>query len=551
MRHLALLALLVAACDPGGGAADLVVYGSIWTGDSAQPEAHAVATRGDTIIAIGDSASIATHVGPQTRIIAAGPGLVIPGFADDHVHFSDGGFQIGYVELRDADTPAEFIRRIKAFAATVRPGEWIVGGTWDHERWPGAPLPRKEWIDSVTPENPVFVQRLDGHMGLANSRGLALASVSAATADIAGGTIVRDATGEPTGVLKDAAMGPVFAVIPAPTSAQADSAVSRAMRYANSLGVTAVAAVSAPWSEVAALRRARANGTQSVRVSLYPALDDWRRVADTVAANGPGDDWLRLAGVKGFVDGSLGSTTALFFEPYLDEPTQSGLMVTHADSLRRWIASADSAGLQVVVHAIGERANALLLDIFESVTSANGPRDRRFRIEHAQHLRPEEIAKMARNGVIASMQPFHAADDGRWAWKRIRPKQVDGTYAFRSILDARGRLQFGSDWVVAPLDPLLGIWAAVTRQTLDGKNPDGWVPVQKITVEEALSAYTAANAYGVFAEQRRGTLAVGKVADLVILNRDIRRIPPDSIRTTKVRATIVGGKVVFEQSGDR
>ncbi len=546
MRHLALLALLVAACEPGGGAADLVIYGSIWTGDSAQPEAHAVATRGDTIIAIGDSASIAGHVGPQTRIIAAGSGLVIPGFADDHVHFSDGGFQIGYVELRDADTPAEFIKRINAFAATVRPGEWIVGGTWDHERWPGAPLPRKEWIDSVTPDNPVFVQRLDGHMGLANSRGLALAGVSNATADIAGGTIVRDATGEPTGVLKDAAMGPVFAVIPAPTSAQADSAVSRAMRYANSLGVTAVAAVSAPWSEVAALRRARANGTQSVRVSLYPALDDWRRVADTVAANGPGDDWLRLAGVKGFVDGSLGSTTALFFEPYLDEPTQSGLMVTHEDSLRRWIASADSAGLQVVVHAIGERANAMLLDIFESVTSVNGLRDRRFRIEHAQHLRPEEIVKMARNGVIASMQPFHAADDGRWAWKRIRPKQVDGTYAFRSILDAKGRLQFGSDWVVAPLDPLLGIWAAVTRQTLDGKHPDGWVPAQKITVEEALTAYTAANAYGVFAEQSRGTLAVGKVADLVILNRDIRRVPPDSIRTTKVRATIVGGKVVFE-----
>lgn len=546
MRHLALFALVVTACDAGAGSADLVVYGTIWTGDRSRPEAQGIAVRGDSIIAIGDSASVADHVGSQTRIIVATTGLVVPGFADDHVHFSDGGFQIGYVDLRDAGSPAEFASRIKAFAATIKPGEWIVGGTWDHEGWPGAPLPRREWIDSVTPDNPVFVQRLDGHMGLANSRALTLAGVSAATADIAGGTIVRDANREPTGVLKDEAMGPVFAVMPAPTPDQADSAVARAMRYANTLGVTAVAAVSAPWSEVAALRRAQSNGTQTVRVSLYPALGDWRRVADSMAARGPGDDWLRLAGVKGFVDGSLGSTTALFFEPYLDEPTQSGLMVTPEDSLRRWITSADSAGLQVIVHAIGERANALLLDIFDSVASLHGPRDRRFRIEHAQHLRPEEIARMARSGVIASMQPYHAADDGRWAWKRIRPKQVDGTYAFRSILDAKGRLQFGSDWVVAPLDPLLGIWAAVTRQTIDGKNPDGWVPAQKITVEEALTAYTAANAYGVFADRTRGTLALGKVADMVILDRDIRRILPDSIRAAKVITTVVGGRVVFE-----
>ncbi len=547
MRWIVAAAVALAACEPGGGAADLAIYGTIWTGDSARPEVQALVIRGDSIVAVGDSLEVAGHVGPRTRIVMAGPGLVVPGFADDHVHLSDGGFQLGLVDLRDAASPEEFTARIKAFAATLEPGEWIVGGTWDHELWRGAPLPTRQWIDSVTPDNPVFVQRLDGHMGLANSRALALASVSAATPDIPGGTIVRDATGAPTGVLKDEAMGPVFAVIPQPTPEEADSAIVRAMRYANSLGVTAVSAVSASWAEVGAVRRARDRGAQTLRVALFPPLGDWRRVVDTLATHGAGDDWLRVAGVKGFVDGSLGSTTALFFEPYLDEPTQSGLMVTPEDSLRRWIGSADSAGLQVVVHAIGERANALLLDILDSVATSHGPRDRRFRIEHAQHLRGDDITRLASLGVIASMQPYHAADDGRWAWKRIRPAQINGTYAFRSILDARARLMFGSDWVVAPLDPLLGIWAAVTRRTLDGRNPGGWVPAQKITVEEALTAYTSSNAYGVFAESRRGRLVPGMLADIAILDRDIRRIAPDSIRAVKVLATYVGGRVVHQR----
>ena len=544
-RALPWLALLLAACEPGANAATLAVFGTIWTGDSVAPEVRAMAVRGETITAIGDSATIAAMVGPNTRILVVGSGLIVPGFADDHVHLTDGGAQLGFVDLRDAGTPTEFVRRIKAFAATLRPGEWILGGTWDHERWRGAPLPRKEWIDSVTPNNPVFVQRLDGHMGLANSRALILAKVSRDTPDMAGGTIVKSDAGEPTGVLKDEAMGPVFAVIPAPTAEQVDSALARAMRFANSRGVVAVSAVSAPWAEVAAVKRARANGTLTLRLSLYPALADWRRVADTVRADGIGDDWIRVGGVKGFVDGSLGSTTALFFEPYLDDSTASGLLTTPLDSLAHWIGSADSAGLQVVVHAIGDRANALLLDIYDSVAAAHGARDRRFRIEHAQHLRVEDITRIGRTGVIASMQPYHAADDGRWAWKRIRPAQMAGTYAFRSLLDAKAHLTFGSDWTVAPIDPLLGIWAAVTRQTLDGKHPEGWLPEQKITVEEALRAYTASNAYGVFAEGRRGRLAVGKLADFVMIDRDLRKIPADDIKRAKIRTTVVGGGVVF------
>ncbi|HET9134274.1 MAG TPA: amidohydrolase [Gemmatimonadales bacterium] len=547
-RHaVASLLAGLAACSPPTPVADLVVFGPVWTGDSTTPTAEAVAVAGDSILAVGDSATIAALVGEGTEVIHAPGGLVTPGLVDDHVHFSDGGAQLASVDLRDAATPAEFIARIKAFVATQPAGTWILGGVWDHERWGGTPLPERSWIDSITPDHPVFVQRLDGHMALANSKALALAGITRSTADIPGGTILRDARGEPTGLLKDEAMGPVFRVIPPPTDLQADSAVAAAMRHANRKGLTGVVAVSAPWHEIAATRRLRAAGQQTLRVAFHPMLGDWRRVADTLAAHGPGDDWIRLAGVKGFVDGSLGSTTALFFRPYLDEPGSTGLMVTPEADLRAWIGAADSAGLQVVVHAIGDRANALLLDIFDSVATAHGPRDRGFRIEHAQHLRAEEIARLAPLGVLASMQPYHAADDGRWAAKRIREPELAGTYAFRAILDAGATLLFGSDWYVAPLDPVLGIWAAVARQTIDGANPEGWHPEQRITVDEALRAYTSANAYGMFAEARRGMLKPGMLADITVLDRDLRAIPAAEIRDAEVVATVVGGAVVYRR----
>ncbi|HEX2249781.1 MAG TPA: amidohydrolase, partial [Gemmatimonadales bacterium] len=339
----------------------------------------------------------------------------------------------------------------------------------------------------------------------------------------------------------------LWAVIPVPSNAQSDAALKRAMSWAASKGVTAVADVDVPWHEVAALRRAHGRGALTTRVSVYVPLSDWRLMADTVRAHGPGDEWLRVAGVKGYVDGSLGSTTALFYEPYNDSPETSGLMVTPEDSLRSWIGGADSAGLQVVVHAIGERANGLLLEIFDSVARAHGARDRRFRIEHAQHLRRSDIGRMAKTGVIASMQPYHAIDDGRWAEKRIGPERIKTTYAFRSLLDAGARLAFGSDWTVAPLDPIFGIYAAVTRRTLDGKHPGGWVPGEKITVEESLRAYTAGNAYGMYAENTLGRLTPGYLADLVVLDRDLTRIPPQAIEDAAVLVTVVAGKVVYSK----
>ena len=549
LRRLALLTLAgLASCRaaPQAGPPDLVVYGRVWTGDSARPWAGAVAVTGDRVSAVGDSAEIAALAGPETRVLANGTGLVAPGFADGHLHFTDGGFQLASVDLRPADSPAEFVKRLSAYVSERKPGEWILGGEWDHERWPGAPLPRREWVDSVTPDNPVLLYRLDGHMALANSAALRLAGIDRTTRDIPGGVIVRDPrTRQPTGLLKDMAMGPVQAVVPSPTDAQRDAALERALAHAASHGVTAFAHVSAPLADLGAYRRARDAGTLTARAALYFPIETWREVADTVERLGRGDDWVWIGGVKGYMDGSLGSTTALFYEPYEDDRSTSGVATTPEDSMRAWIGAADSADLQVVVHAIGERANGILLSIFDSVARAHGPRDRRFRVEHAQHLRREDIARFGELGVVASMQPYHAIDDGRWAQKRIGPERIKTTYAFRSLLDRDAMLAFGSDWTVAPIEPLLGISAAVTRRTLDGKNPKGWVPEEKITVEEALRAYTMGNAYGVFAEDRRGKLAPGYLADLVLLDRDITRIPADEVEQAKVEATVVGGRVVY------
>lgn len=554
LRRLALVTLAgLVSCRaaPSAGPADLVVYGRVWTGDSAKPWADAVAVAGDTISAVGDSAEIARLAGPDTRVLSSGSGMVTPGFMDGHLHLLDGGHQLASIDLHDAASPDDFTRRVKDYVGRLKAGEWVVGGNWDHERWAGAPLPDRRWIDSVTPNNPVLLGRLDGHMALANSVALELAGVTRATPEVSGGTIVRDRRGEPTGVLKDEAMNLVYVRKPDYTDAQNDSAIVRALSHANSKGVTAAATVyggagsTGPWAAAEALQRVLQVGRLTVRVSLYGDLADWRRVADTMRQAADTNRWLRLMGVKGFLDGSLGSTTALFYDPYDDARDSRGLFVTPEDSLRSWIGAADSAGLQVVVHAIGERANGLLLGIYDSVARAHGPKDRRFRVEHAQHLRREDIGRFGKLGVVASMQPYHALDDGRWAQKRIGPERIKTTYPFRSLLDQGATLAFGSDWTVVPMDPILGIYAAVTRRTLDGKNPDGWVPEERITVEEALRAYTAGNAYGVFAEGRRGKLAPGYLADLVLLDRDLTRIPPEEIEQAAVKATVVGGRVVF------
>jgi predicted amidohydrolase YtcJ len=543
---LTMFVLSLAGC---GRKADLVIQGgAVWTGlSTGRGQPGAVAIANGTILAVGDSAEIARYVGSQTKVLRADGGIVLPGFADGHTHFIDGGFQLASVDLRDAATPQEFTRRIKAYAAGLKPGEWITGGDWDHELWRGTPLPRRDWIDSVTPDNPVFVNRLDGHMALANSAALRAAGVSRATPTPPGGEIVRDATGEPLGIFKDQAMNLIWRAAPDPSPEKRDSALARALTHAASLGVTATAHMSASWADLASYRRMQQAGRMTLRVAVYLPLDQWHAVADTIARTGQGDDWVRIGGVKGYMDGSAGSRTAYFFEPFSDSAGYSGLMQNTEAEMRRWIGAADSAGLQVAVHAIGDRANALLLAIFDSVARAHGARDRRFRDEHAQHLRPQEVPLFGALRVVPSMQPYHAIDDGRWLERRIGPVRIRTTYAFRSLIGADAPLAFGSDWTVAPLDPLLGVYAAVTRRTLDGKHPGGWVPEQKITVGEALRAYTYGNAWATFMEQKWGALAVGRYADIVVLDRDPFGVPAEAIGSVKVRYTIVGGNIVYQK----
>jgi predicted amidohydrolase YtcJ len=540
-------------CSPSesGGMADLILTGGlVWDGldtdDTRENEPSAVAVADGKVLAVGTDEEIEALAGPTTdRIVLDGRRLV-PGFIDAHTHFVEGGFELASVQLRDADTPAEFVRRIGEFAAS-HPDDWMIGGLWDHEAW-GGELPRRDWIDSVTPNTPVLVGRLDAHMWLANSHALELAGVTPDTPDPPGGTIVRYPDGRPTGVLKDAAAGLVNRVMPARSETALDGALQAAIQHAVERGVTMTADMGY-WEGLETYRRALARGDLPIRVYSVVQIDGWARMRAFVEEHGRGDHRLFWGGVKAFVDGSLGSTTAWFYDPYVDEPETAGLMVSDTAELRKAIIEADAAGLQVIVHAIGDCANDWLLDVYAEARALNGERDRRPRIEHAQHLSAAAIPRFGSEGVIPSMQPYHAADDGRWAVRRIGPERIKRTYVFRDLIDAGAVTAFGSDWTVALIDPLLGIHAAVTRRTLDGANPDGWLPEQKISVTEAVVGYTTGAAYSCFMEDYLGTLEPGKYADLVVLSDDIFTIDPVEIENVQVDLTVVEGEVVYRREG--
>lgn len=530
-------------------AADVIITNAnVWTVDRNHPTAQAVAILGQRIAAVGSSEEMDAWRGPQTRLIDAAGKLLLPGFNDAHVHFVPGGFQLDQVQLTDARSREEFVHRIAAQARKLRKGEWILGGDWDEQNWSPAELPTHEWIDAVTPDNPVFVERHDGHESLANALAMKLAGITAATKSPAGGEIVHDAEGNPTGVFKDAAQSLFAKAIPVPSQQARVRAAKRALEYAASLGVTSVQDMDPEYADVETYSILQERGDLTARIYAAPLETHWQDQAKIGIRHSFGSDLLRIGAVKGFADGSLGSTTAYFFEPYVDAPKTRGLLsdeMQPISGMRQRLTGADKAGLQICIHAIGDQAISIVLDIFQDIQKTNGIRDRRWRIEHAQHMAPKDFQRFSQLKVIASVQPYHAIDDGQWAEKRIGPIRAKTTYAFRTFLDNGVHLAFGTDWTVAPLNPMLGLYAAVTRATLDGKHPNGWIPEQKITIQEAIEAYTMGSAYAEFEDKEKGSITPGKLADMVLVSDNILRIDPRAIRDAKVEMTMLGGKIVY------
>lgn len=519
------------------------INAKVWTGDPNQPRTDAIGLVGNRIVAVG-SGAVKAATGPRTRIIDLQGAFVTPGFIDNHTHFLIGSATLSQVDLLSATTRDEFAARLGA-AARARPGKWIFGGSWDEQRL-GKELPTREWIDAATGDTPVAIPRTDLHMLLLNSAALKAAGITRDTPDVAGGQIIRGAKGEPTGILKDNAKTLVERVFPTPTAAEREATMRDGIGHALRHGFTQVHTPEPfDWTTYEAARALRAKGETDLRFYCFVPMRDWEKMAAIVAKEGRGDDWVRWGAVKALADGSLGSRTAVFREPYSDAHDQRGVRVTSLADLKSYVTGADKAGLHVTTHAIGDLANDDVLDLYAEVARTNGPRDRRFRIEHAQHLSPAAIPRFAKQKVIASVQPFHAIDDGRWAVERIGEARLRGTYAFRSLIDSGATVTFGSDWPVGPLDALEGIYAAVTRETIDGKNPAGWLPDQKTTVEQALRCYTANNAYAGFQESKVGQIKPNMLADLTILDTDLLTAPHEQIKDVKVLRTIVGGRERF------
>jgi hypothetical protein len=535
--------------------AELIITNArVWTVDAKQPRAEAIAILGDRIVAVGGASEIDQWRGDTTRVIDARGHLLLPGFDDAHVHFSSGGLSLDSIHLRDAPSAAEFARRIAERAAVTPAGEWITGGEWDDQVWAQksggrAELPTRQMIDDATRSVPVFVERLDGHMVLANSAALRIIGITRETPDPPGGQIVRDADGEPTGILKDAAMVAGYAKIPPLSHERRLKAVRRAMAHAARIGVTSVQDMNSSYEDVAVYAELAERGELTVRIYAAPPISEWQDQAKLGLRRAFGSSWLRYGAVKAFADGSLGSTTAYMFAPYRDAPQSYGLLgqdMLPPEKIHNNLLGVDRANMQACTHAIGDRAVSTVLDLYSEVEKQDGPRDRRFRIEHAQHVAAKDFARFRDLGVVASMQPYHAIDDGRWAETRISAELARTSYAWRTMLDNHIHLAFGTDWPVAPLEPLISVYAAVTRATLDGKHPQGWFPEQKLKVSEAIEAYTMGSAYAEFQEKQKGSITVGKLADVILLSDDVFTIEPKAIQDVTVELTVVGGRIVYQ-----
>ncbi len=551
------LLFLVSGCVQNRGRlpADLIVINAkVWTADADCSSATAFAVRDSRFVYVGNDHGTRPFEGRETRIVNAGGARVVPGLIDSHLHLISGGQQLARLNLRDVPNRQAFIAAITAHAEAIRPDDWILGGRWSTESWPDAAQPTKEWIDSATRRNPVLLDRMDGHGALANSVALKIAGINRdGPLDPPGGRIMRDPkTREPTGILKESAIALVENHVPAPSSSEKMRALKAAMREANRHGITAVHTMS-PWSDMAILDAASASGELTLRLRPFIIENDWRKYIDRARdhrTSHSADDWVRIVGFKQFMDGSLGSRTAYMTEPYADNPPDNpgnrgllGEVMAQEGELQAMCNASDAAGFAPAIHCIGDQANHMVLDIYAATQEKNGTRpDRIMRIEHAQHLLSTDITRFAALGVVASMQPLHKADDGRYAEKAIGKERCRTSYAFRSLIDSGALVAFGSDWPVVSLNPFLGIHAAVTGKTLDGKT---FVPEQNITVEEALRGYTVGAARATGDGDHLGQIKVGFLADFVILDSDVLAAPSGELKDIAVHATYMNGRCVW------
>ncbi len=524
------------------------VNGKIYTVNEKEPTAEAVLIKGNRIIFVGSNKDVKQRYNYETQVIDLKGKLMLPGFIDGHVHLINGGYYLLGLDLRPAKSTKSFIQILKKYVESNN-GKWITGGNWDHEAWEKKDLPVKEMIDPFTQNLPVFIERLDRHMGLANSFALKLAGITKDTKDPEGGTIIKDSkTGEPTGILKDNAMTLIYSIIPDHTKEENYKAGLAALDEAKKNGITSVQDITYR-SNLITYQQLEKNGKLTCRIYTRLPIADYKNLADAGIQYDFGNNKLKLGSLKAFSDGSLGSATAWFFEKYNQDTTTYGLPtdIVSDGRLEKWAIEADKNKLQICTHAIGDRANAYMLDLYEKIETVNPKWERRFRIEHVQHVRTSDIKRFSRLKVIVSAQPYHCIDDGVWAEKRIGKKRLKEVYSFNSFLDAGVKLCFGSDWPVAPLNAIEGIYAAVTRRTLDDKNPDGWIPEQKISVEDAIKCYTINSAYASFEENIKGSIEPGKLADFVVLSDDILTIDPIKIKDAKVDLTILDGEIIYER----
>ena len=534
--------------------ADMVIINAkVLTIDKVNPSAQSIAIKGEYIIAVGTTSQISAMIDKgKTKVIDAHGRLVIPGFNDAHVHF--GPLDPDYIELRYTTDPSVITKKVKEQVARSRPGELIQGGHWEHEMFLDKKWPTKELIDNASPVNPVILSRADGHSVLVNSFVLKASGITKSTPDPFGGTIQKDSvTGEPTGILKENAMELIKSGETKSVRTAKEEKASMwygyllALKEARELGVTSVQVPGS--ADFEAYEKLQKVGELTCRIDIGKSLTadpillkNYLKLKEEYPKEG---NWIRFGYLKGFMDGTIGSGTALMFEPFNDNPSTFGLALIQYDEMEKMIITADKMGFQIGVHAIGDKGNNWVLNAYEKAEKVNGKHDSRHRIEHAQTLQPSDIPRFAKLGIIASMQPTHCISDKKFCEKRIGPERAKGAYAWKSLADAGTIIAFGTDYQVEPLNPMEGLYAAVTRKDRLGEDGEGWHPEQKIKMDEAIKFYTLGSAYSQFMEDRKGMIKKGFLADIVIVDKDLLIIPENEIMKTKVDYTITGGRVVY------